>query len=125
MSLPVAARLPTAGLMPAAAHAFCEGRADRDAPIPIVTCRIDAALFWCKLLNMMKEITVSVEDAVLQQARRRAAAENTTINELVHAWLERYVAQPGAADQYLELMESLRHVEAGRKYTREEMNERR
>ncbi len=74
---------------------------------------------------MMKEITVSVEDAVLQQARRRAAAENTTINELVHAWLERYVAQPGAADQYLELMESLRHVEAGRKYTREEMNERR
>jgi hypothetical protein len=74
---------------------------------------------------MMKNITLSVEEAIVQQARRRAAAENTTINELVRTWLERYVAQPGAAEQYLELMESLRHVEAGRKFTREEMNERR
>ena len=74
---------------------------------------------------MMKNITLSVEEAIIQQARRRAAAENTTINELVRTWLERYVVQPGAADQYLELMESLRHVEAGRRYAREEMNERR
>lgn len=74
---------------------------------------------------MMKNITLSIEEAIIQQARRRAAVENTTVNELVRTWLERYVAQPSAAEQYLELMESLRHVEAGRKYTREEMNERR
>jgi hypothetical protein len=74
---------------------------------------------------MMKNITLSVEEAIIAQARKRAAAENTTINELFRTWLERYVAQPSAAEQYLELMESLSHVNAGRKYTREEMNERR
>jgi len=74
---------------------------------------------------MMKNITLSVDEAIIVQARKRAAAENTTLNELFRAWLDRYVAQPGAADQYLELMESLSHVNAGHKYTREEMNERR
>lgn len=75
--------------------------------------------------RMMKNITLSVDEAVIVQARKRAAAENTTINELFRAWIERYAAQPSAAAQYLELMKSLSHVKAGRKYTREEMNERR
>lgn len=73
---------------------------------------------------MMKNITLSVDESTIQQARKRAAAENTTVNELVRAWLERYIAQPSAADRYLELRDSLRYVEAGRKFTREEMNER-
>ena len=74
---------------------------------------------------MMKNITLSVEEAVIAQARRRAAAENTTINELFRSWLERYVAQPLAAEQYETLMAKLEYVKPGRKFTREEMNERR
>lgn len=74
---------------------------------------------------MMKNITLSVEDTIIQQARRRAAAENTTINELVRYWLERYVTQSSAADLYDELMASLNHVHVGRKFSRDEMNERR
>jgi hypothetical protein len=74
---------------------------------------------------MMKNITLSVEESIITQARRRAAAENTTINELFRMWLERYVTQPLAADQYNELMTRLEHVQAGRKFSREEMNERR
>lgn len=74
---------------------------------------------------MMKNITLSVEESIIAQARRRAAAENTTINELFRNWLERYVAQPLATEQYESLMARLDYVEAGRKYTREEMNERR
>lgn len=74
---------------------------------------------------MLRNITLSVEESTIAQARRRAAAENTTINELFRAWLERYVAQPLAADQYEALMARLDYVEAGRKFTREEMNERR
>jgi hypothetical protein len=74
---------------------------------------------------MMKNITLSVEESIIVQARRRAAAENTTINELFRMWLERYVSQPLAAEQYDELMAQLQHVQAGRKFTREEMNERR
>ncbi|MSP14926.1 MAG: hypothetical protein EXR62_18455 [Chloroflexi bacterium] len=58
---------------------------------------------------------------ILGQQLRRARAENTTLNELFRAWLERYVTQHSAADRYTALMESLEHIEAGRKFQREEM----
>lgn len=74
---------------------------------------------------MMKNITLSVEESVIAQARRRAASENTTLNELFRTWLERYISQPLAVQQYDELMSRLDYAQAGRKFTREEMNERR
>jgi hypothetical protein len=73
----------------------------------------------------MKNITFSADEILIEQARRMASIENTTLNELFRTWLERYVAQPATADDYRELMASLKHVRAGRRFTREEMNERR
>lgn len=74
---------------------------------------------------MLKNITLSVDEAVIQEARRRAAVQNTTLNALVREWLEQYIAREGAVAEYKALMERLAHVDAGRKFTREEMNERR
>jgi hypothetical protein len=74
---------------------------------------------------MVKNITFSADDSLIQLARRRASAENMTLNELFRRWLEQYVAQTMAPDQYMALMDRLDHVQAGRKYSREEMNERR
>ena len=74
---------------------------------------------------MMKNITLSVDDTIIQQARRRATVENTTLNALFRTWLERYVAQPSAAQRSDDLMARLDHVNATRKFSREEMNERR
>jgi hypothetical protein len=74
---------------------------------------------------MIKNITLSADSALLQQARRRADTENTTLNDLFRHWLEHYVVQPAAADHYAALMTRLEHVQAGRKFSREEMNERR
>jgi len=74
---------------------------------------------------MIKNITLSSDEALIEQARRRAAAENTTLNELFREWLQRYVSQAAAASQYQVLMSRLEHVQAGRKFSREEMNERR
>jgi hypothetical protein len=71
---------------------------------------------------MMKNVTLSVEESVLAQARRRAAAENTTLDELFRTWLERYIAQSLAVQQYEALMNRLDYAEAGRSFTREEMN---
>ncbi len=78
---------------------------------------------------MLKNITLSADEALIREARRQAALHNTTLNELFRAWLEQFVIQDEAARaaalrQYEELMERLgpRFV---RKYTREEMNERR
>ena len=74
---------------------------------------------------MMKNITLSADESLIQQARRLANNENKTLNELFRDWLARYVAQPGASEQYLALMRNLDHVQAGQTFSREEMNERR
>lgn len=73
----------------------------------------------------MRNITLSADDVLIEEARRRAARENTSLNELFREWLARYVAQPYAAEQYGALMDRLAHVNAGATFTRDEMNERR
>lgn len=74
---------------------------------------------------MLKNITLSADEAIIEQARKRATSEHTTLNDLFRAWLTRYASQPGAADQYERLMVRLGHVQSGGKFSREEMNERR
>jgi hypothetical protein len=80
---------------------------------------------------MLKNITLSADEALIREARRQAALQNTTLNELFRDWLERFVTQQDvearrlAAARYDEWMRQLSHVDAGRKFTREEMNERR
>lgn len=73
---------------------------------------------------MLKNITLSADEALIREARRQAALHNTTLNELFREWLERYIAHQNALAQYQDLMGRLNHVVAGRKFTREEMNER-
>jgi len=74
---------------------------------------------------MLKNITLSADEALIREARRQAALHNTTLNELFREWLERYIAHQTALAQYQDLMARLSHITAGRKFTREEMNERR
>ncbi len=73
---------------------------------------------------MKRNITLSADDALIRQARCRASAENTSLNELFRNWLSWYVAQPPAADEFGLLMARLDHVCCGRGFTREELNER-
>lgn len=80
---------------------------------------------------MLKNITFSADETLIREARRQAALQNTTLNALFREWLERYVAQEDAAERkravarYNDLMNRLSYVNAGRKFSREEMNERR
>lgn len=73
---------------------------------------------------MIKNITLSAEEALIQQARRQASMENVTLNELFRRWLERYTMQAAAAERYTELMDRLSYAKPTHKYSREEMNER-
>ncbi len=73
----------------------------------------------------MKNVTMSVDEGLLVQARRRAAEEHQTLNDVFRQWLNTYVMQPTAASAYDSLMGRLPHVSAGRKFSREEANERR
>ncbi len=72
----------------------------------------------------MKNITISADESVLLQARRRASAEHRTLNALFREWLDQYVSQAAADNTYEALMQRLNHVSSGRHFQREEMHER-
>jgi hypothetical protein len=73
----------------------------------------------------MKNITLSADEHLIERARQTAQAQHTTLNAAFREWLEQYTAQNGDVEEYDQLMRRLRgRVVAGRKFTREEMNER-
>jgi len=72
----------------------------------------------------MKNITLSAEAALIEQARLVAQARHTTLNAAFREWLEQYAAQSGGGAAVEALMRRLRHVRSAGPYTRDEMNER-
>jgi len=73
----------------------------------------------------MRNITLSAEGELIEQARRTAKAENKTLNQLFREWLERYTRPDSAVERHKALLERLSYVSSGgRKFTRDEMNER-
>jgi hypothetical protein len=87
--------------------------------------RLDDHTGFVYTATMMKNITLSADETLIEQARKRAVVEHTTLNSLFRAWLARYASQPAAADQYEQLMARLGYVQPGRKFSHEDMNERR
>ena len=75
----------------------------------------------------MKNITLSATDQLIDQARDKARAHGVTLNDEFRKWLASYV-QAGdgqaAVSRFRSVMQALPHVEAGRSFTRDEMNER-
>lgn len=72
----------------------------------------------------MKNITLSADEDLIEQARMVARSQRRTLNEAFREWLTQFTAGAGDAKAYDALMKRLRHVDSGRKYTRDEMNER-
>lgn len=73
----------------------------------------------------MKNITLSADEKLINEARRQAAARGTSLNDEFRQWLKTQTVSPAQrAERYRNLMKRLQHVNAGRKFTREEMNER-
>ena len=75
---------------------------------------------------MTKNITFSAEEALIEEAREAARADNTTLNEQFRLWLEQYVRRQ-RAQRAMETVDRLRSYvsSGGGKFTRDEMNERR
>jgi hypothetical protein len=72
----------------------------------------------------MKNVTLSADNDLIEQARLVARSQHTTLNAAFREWLLQYTAQAGVAREFKALMNRLRHVRAGRRFSREEMNER-
>ena len=73
----------------------------------------------------MKKITLSADDKLIEAARARARAEQTTLNEQFRRWLTDYVQQEQKSESAMALIEELRGPvrTGGRKFTRDEMDE--
>lgn len=73
---------------------------------------------------MLKNVTLSAEDRLIAQARQRAQRERKTLNAAFREWLASYVGKGAGAGRYRNLNSKLKHVSAGRKFSRDELNER-
>jgi hypothetical protein len=52
----------------------------------------------------MKNITLSADESLIEAARERARAEQTTLNEQVRRWLAAYAQTQGRMDRYNAVM---------------------
>ena len=75
---------------------------------------------------MMRNITLSADEDLIDDARRLASSKNTTLNAEFRLWLGNYVGRKRQAERAMSVMRELqgRISTGGRKFTREEMNER-
>jgi predicted transcriptional regulator len=72
----------------------------------------------------MKNITLSADEQLIEQARLLAKSRHRTLNAMFREWLEQFTARSGGTQEFDALMKRLKHVQAGRRFSRDEMNER-
>ena len=72
----------------------------------------------------VRNVTLSADEHLIEQARSLAKAQHKTLNALFREWLHQLTTQHGETQSYEALMQRLGHVRAGRRFSRDEMNER-
>ncbi len=72
----------------------------------------------------MKNITLSADEELIEQARATARAQRTTLNQLFRNWLGELAGRREREQQLASLMLRLDYVASGGPFNREEMNER-
>lgn len=74
----------------------------------------------------MKNITLSADEQLIEAARARAREEHSTLNEQFRIWLNDYAGRKQKAEAALRTIKDLqnKYSTKGRKFTRDEMNER-
>jgi len=73
---------------------------------------------------MLKNVTLSAEESLINKARKLATTNQTTLNALFRRWLERLTGQSTSDHEFHELMNRFSYVKSGGPFSREEMNER-
>ena len=85
----------------------------------------------------MRQIVLKADENLIKAANQRAASEQTTLNDQFRLWLEEYTKDVEVqydpdegkkqAERAMKVIDAIRKEisTGGRKFTREEMNERR
>ena len=75
----------------------------------------------------MRNITLSATDALIDRAREKARAQGVSLNDEFRKWLSSYVQgddSQSAVSRFRTVMQALSQVDAGRAFSRDEMNKR-
>lgn len=78
----------------------------------------------------MVNLTIALEEGLLEQAQKRALQQGTSLDEILRSYLESYVdkeqreRQERAVRSLLDLSSKARSGSGGRKWTRDELHER-
>lgn len=74
---------------------------------------------------MVKNITLSADENLIEAVRRIASTRNTTLNAEFRVWLANYVNREAKTNQAMRTVDELSgKLRVGQKLTREKMNER-
>ena len=73
---------------------------------------------------MVKNITLSAEERLIDLGREKAATLNRSLNDAFREWLEQWTSQQTQVEQFDRLMDRLETVDAGRTFSRDELNAR-
>ena len=73
---------------------------------------------------MLKNITLSADEELIQKARERAQKENTSLNISFRQWLQQYVNASATPLDYDNFIQSLSYARSARGFSRDEFNER-
>ena len=72
----------------------------------------------------VRNITFSADEVSIERAREVARSEHKTLNDAFREWLNWYASRSITRQEIRDLFDRLKYADAGRKFTREEMNER-
>lgn len=72
----------------------------------------------------MKNITLSADEDLIERARSIARGQRRTLNAAFREWLTQFTQSPGDARSFDALMKHLRLVDAGERFSRDQLNER-
>ena len=72
----------------------------------------------------MKKITFRADERLVERVRLFAKSRNMTLSSLFREWLGQFAVQRGSVQEFDALMKRLKHVQAGRSFNREQMNQR-
>ncbi len=74
--------------------------------------------------SRMKNITLSADEDLIERARLVAREQRRTLNDVFREWLAQFSQSAGDAQGFNALMKRMQHVDAGRHFSRDELNER-
>jgi hypothetical protein len=76
----------------------------------------------------MANLTITVDDDLLKRARLKAVAQGTSVNAVLRVYLEQFAgddaARRAAVERILELARSSKASSGGRRWTRDELYDR-